>query len=158
MEIHQRQKAGPDCHRLTTMVKRSIDQNLRMKIFETRSGNFETSAVVKNQRTKQREQIIVRDCWQWKTKRQCSKRDSCSFRHDTKKRAKSNTAESSSEIFYATESERNASRTRSHRVPVVECLDGLARITSKELAITHFVENGTLQNACSTRPRAVQKE
>ena len=41
------------------------------------------------------------------------------------------------------------------RVPVVECLDGLARITSKELAITHFVKGGTLQNACSTRPRVV---
>ena len=40
-------------------------------------------------------------------------------------------------------------------VPVVECLDGLARITSKELAITHFVKDGTLQNACSTRPRVV---
>ena len=40
-------------------------------------------------------------------------------------------------------------------VPVVECLDGPARITSKELAITHFVKNGTLQNACSTRPRVV---
>ena len=38
-------------------------------------------------------------------------------------------------------------------VPVVECLDGLARITSKELAITHFLKGGTLQNACSTRPR-----
>ena len=31
----------------------------------------------------------------------------------------------------------------------------LQRITSEELAITHFVKNGTLQNACSTRPRAV---
>ena len=41
------------------------------------------------------------------------------------------------------------------RVPVVECLDGLARITSKELAITHFMKSGTLQNACSTRPRVV---
>ena len=41
------------------------------------------------------------------------------------------------------------------KVPVVECLDGLARITSKELAITHFVKSGTLQNACSTRPRVV---
>ena len=41
------------------------------------------------------------------------------------------------------------------KVPVVECIDGLARITSKELAITHFVKNGTLQNACSTRPRVV---
>ena len=40
-------------------------------------------------------------------------------------------------------------------VPVVECLDGLARITSKELASTHSVKSGTLQNACSTRPRVV---
>ena len=40
-------------------------------------------------------------------------------------------------------------------VPVVERLDGLARITLEELAITHFVKGGTLQNACSTRPRVV---
>ena len=40
-------------------------------------------------------------------------------------------------------------------VPVEECFDGPARITSKELAITHFVKSGTLQNACSTRPRVV---
>ena len=41
------------------------------------------------------------------------------------------------------------------RVPVVECLDGLAKIASKELAPIHSVKNGTLQNACSTRPRVV---
>ena len=40
-------------------------------------------------------------------------------------------------------------------VPVVECLDCLAMVTSKELATTHFVKSGTLQNACSTRPRVV---
>ena len=40
-------------------------------------------------------------------------------------------------------------------VAAVECLDGLARITLAELAITHLVKNGTLQNACSTRPRVV---
>ena len=40
-------------------------------------------------------------------------------------------------------------------VPVVECLGGLARITLEEHAITHFVNNDTLQNACSTRPRVV---
>ena len=40
-------------------------------------------------------------------------------------------------------------------VPVVECLDGHARITSKELAPIHSVKSGTLQNACSTRPRVV---
>ena len=39
------------------------------------------------------------------------------------------------------------------KVPVVECLDGLARITSKELAPFLFVKSGTLQNACSSCPR-----
>ena len=38
---------------------------------------------------------------------------------------------------------------------MVECLDGFARITSKELATTYFVKGGTLQNACSRRPRVV---
>ena len=32
---------------------------------------------------------------------------------------------------------------------MVECFDGFARITSKELASTHSVKSGTLQNACS---------
>ena len=39
--------------------------------------------------------------------------------------------------------------------PAVECIDGLARITSKELATTRSVKSGTLQNPCSTRPRVV---
>ena len=38
---------------------------------------------------------------------------------------------------------------------MVECLDGPARITLKELAPIHSVKSGTLQNACSTRPRVV---
>ena len=38
---------------------------------------------------------------------------------------------------------------------VVECRDGFARITLEELAITHSVKDGTLQNACTTRPRMV---
>ena len=41
------------------------------------------------------------------------------------------------------------------KVPAVECIDGLARITSKELARTRSVKSGTHQNACSTRPRVV---
>ena len=41
------------------------------------------------------------------------------------------------------------------RVPAAECLDGLARITSNELAPIHSVKSGTLQNACSTSPRVV---
>ena len=37
------------------------------------------------------------------------------------------------------------------KAPVVECRDGLARITSKELAITHFVKNGTSRMHCKTK-------
>ena len=50
MEIHQK-KAGPDYYRLKTMVKRSIEQNLRNRNFEARNGNYERNAVVKNQGT-----------------------------------------------------------------------------------------------------------
>ena len=39
------------------------------------------------------------------------------------------------------------------RVPVEECLDCPARITSKELAPIHSVKSGILQNACSTSRR-----
>ena len=53
------------------------------------------------------------------------------------------------------ERERRKPEVPEEEVPVVECLDGHARITSKELAPIHFVKSGTLQNACSTRPRAV---
>ena len=138
------------------MVKRSIEQEIRNKNFGTRSGNFEKNAVVKNQGTEQRVQRILGDCWQWETNGQCVKGNNCSFRHDINKRGKITPSIPSPNSFMQ-QNERNASRTRSprRRVPVVECLDGLARITSKELAITHFVKNCTLQNACSKRHRVV---
>ena len=79
LEIHQK-KAGPDYHRLKTMVKRSIEQEIRNKNFGARSGNFEKNAVVKNQGTKQRERRSLGDCGQWKANGQCSKGDKCSFR------------------------------------------------------------------------------
>ena len=85
------------------MVKRSIEQDLRNMNFGARNGNYEKNAVVKNQVTKQREQRILGDCWQWKAKGQCSKGDNCSFRHDINMRAKSDTAESVSELFHAAE-------------------------------------------------------
>ena len=87
MEIHQK-KLGPDYHRLKTIVKRSIEQNLRMKNFEARNENYERNAVVKNRETKHRVQRILGDCWQWETNGQCVKGDNCSFRHDANKRGK----------------------------------------------------------------------
>ena len=113
MEIHQK-KAGPAYHRLKTMVKRSIEQNLRIKNFESRNGNYETNAVVKNQETKQREQRTLEDCSQWKANGQCSTGHNCSFRHDINKRAKT-TQPNPSPSSSTRQNERNASRTRSPR-------------------------------------------
>ena len=58
LEIHQK-KMGPDYHKLKTMVKRSIEQDLRNRNFGARNGNYERNAVVKNQGTKQRGQRIL---------------------------------------------------------------------------------------------------
>ena len=107
LEIHQK-KAGFDYHRLKTMVKRSIKQNLRIKNFEVRNGNYERS------RGQQREQRTPGDCWQWKANGQCSKGDNCSFRHDINKRAKT-TQTNPSPSSSTRQNERNASRTRSPR-------------------------------------------
>ena len=137
LEIHQK-KLGPDYHRLKTMVKRIIEQDIRSKNFGTRNGNYEKNAVVKNQGTKQRVQRILRDCWQWETSGQCVKGDNCSFRHDINKRGKVTPSNPSPNSFMQ-QNKRKSSRTRSPR----KCLDGLAKITSKEFAITHFMKSGT---------------
>ena len=111
LEIH-RKKAGPDFHRLKAMLKRSIEQEIRNKIFGARSGNFEKNAVVKNQGTKQRVQRILGDCWQWETNGQCVKGNNCSFRHDMNKRGKVSPSNPSQNSFKR-QNERKPSRTRS---------------------------------------------
>ena len=113
MEIHQK-KAGPDFHRLKTMVKRSIEQNLRIKNFRTRNGNYERNAVVKNHGTKQRGQRILGECWQWETNGQCVKGDNCSFRHDINQRGKVTPSNPSPNSFMQKD-EKKASKTRSPR-------------------------------------------
>ena len=155
LEIHQK-KLGLDYHRLKTMVKRSIEQDIQNKNFGARNGNYEKNAVVKNQ-GKQRVKRILGDCWQWEPNGQCIKGDNCSFRHDVDKRGKITQSNTSPNSFMQQNERKNIENPKSQRekVPVAECLDGLARITSKELAIIHFVKGGTIQNACSTRPRVV---
>ena len=109
LEFHQK-KLGPDYHRLKTMVKRSIEQEIRNKNFGNRIGNYEKNAVVKNQGTKQRVQRILGDCWPWETNGQCVKGDNCSFRHDVNKRGKITQPNPSPNSFMQ-QNERNASRT-----------------------------------------------
>ena len=92
LETHQK-NLGPDYHRLKTIVKRSIEQEIRNNNFGSRSGNFEKNAVVKNQGTKQRVHRILGDCWQWETNGQCR------FRHDMNKRGKVTPSNPSSHSF-----------------------------------------------------------
>ena len=155
LETHQK-KLGLDYHRLKATVKRSIEQEIRKKNFGIRNGNYEKNAVVKNQGTNQRVQRILGDCWQWETNGQCVKGDNCSFRHDMNKRGKSSPSNPSPNSFMR-QNERKSSRTRSPRgkSPSGRMSRWPARITLEELAITNFVKNGTLQNACTTRPRVV---
>ena len=155
LEIHQK-KLGPDYHRLKTMVKRSIEQDIRNRNFEARNGNYERNAVVKIQGTKQRGQRIPGDCWQWEANGPRSTRDNCSFRHDTNKRAKL-TQPNPSPSSFVQQIERNASRTRSPRGKSPS--GGVSRWPRKDYAngtcTNSLCENGILQNACSTSPRVV---
>ena len=113
LETHQK-KLGLDNHNLTTMAKRSIEQEIWNENFGNRNGNFEKNALVQNQGTKQRVQRIFGDCWQWEANGQCVKGDNCSFRHDMNKRGKSHTIKSVPNSFMR-QSERKSSRTRSPR-------------------------------------------
>ena len=122
----QQKKLGPDCFRLKTMVKRSVEQEIRNNNFGIRNGNFEKNAVVKNQGTKQRVQRILGDCWQWETNGQYVKGDNCSFRHDINKLGQVTPSNPSSNSFMQ-QNERKSSRTRSprRRSPSGRMLQGL---------------------------------
>ena len=154
--VWTQKKLGPDYHRLKTMVKRSIEQDIRNKNFEARNGNYERNAVVKNQGTEQRGKRTLGDCWQWETNGQCVKGDNCSFRHDTNKRGKLHNQIRLRILSCSRVSENHREpEVPEAEVPAVERLDGPARITLEELAPIHSVKSGALQNACSTRPRVV---
>ena len=86
MEIHQK-ISMPNYQKLKTMVKRSVDQKLRLRKFDARNERIETGAVVKN-----RKELIGFEgrkgtCYQWKENGQCSKGDKCSFWHESNDRA-----------------------------------------------------------------------
>ena len=87
MEIHQK-VSMPSYQKLKTIVKRSIDQKLRLRNFDTRQGKIETGAVVKSRKGLIGVERGKGICYQWKEKSQCSKGDQCSFRHESDARAK----------------------------------------------------------------------
>ena len=133
------------------MVKRSIEQNLRINNFGARNGNYERNAVVKNQGTKQREQRTVGDFGSGKPTGSVLKEtiavsvtiSICVQKQHSRILLRALLRDRMREMHREPE-------VPEARVPVEERLDCLARITSKELAPTHSVKNGILQNACST--------
>ena len=57
------------------MVKRNIDQKLRLPNLDVRHGKIEPGAVVKSQRGPSGIKRGKGICYQWKEKEQCSKGD-----------------------------------------------------------------------------------
>ena len=84
MEIHQK-KSMPNYKK--TLLKRSIDQKLRLRNFDARQEKIETGVVVKNRKGLSGVEGGQGICHQWKEKGQCSKGDQCSFRHESNNRA-----------------------------------------------------------------------
>ena len=69
------------------MVKRSIDQKLRLRNFDARHGRIESGAVIKSRKGVIGVEGGKGTRYQWKEKGQCSKGDRCSFRHEAQDRA-----------------------------------------------------------------------
>ena len=87
MEIHQKMSM-PNYQKLT-IVKRSLDQKLRLRKIDARNEKIETGAVVTSRRGSSGIERGKGVCYQWKAKGQCSRGDQCSFRLDSDERAKS---------------------------------------------------------------------
>ena len=106
MVIHQKISMR-HYQKLKTMVKRSIDEKLRLRNFDARYGRIETGAVIKNRKGTRGIEGGRGTCYQWKEKGQCSKGDQCSFRHESNDRAQK------PEHTAATPSEPSMTRGRS---------------------------------------------
>ena len=86
MEIHQKVSV-PNYRKLKTMVKRSMDQRLRLRNFDARHGRTESGAVVKSRKGLIDVEGGKRFLLPVERKGQCSQGDRCSFRHETQVRA-----------------------------------------------------------------------
>ena len=62
-----------------TMMKRSMDQKLRLRNFDARHGKIETRVVVKSRKGMNGVEGGKGTCYQWKEKGQCSKGDQMQF-------------------------------------------------------------------------------
>ena len=140
MEIHQKISMR-NCQKLKTMVKRSIDQKLRLRNFDARHGRIGTGAVVKNRKGLTGVEWWKGICYQWKEKGQCSMGDQCSLRHESNDRAQKLTPKA------ATLSEPSMTK-----VTLMWFFDNRVDIIWKVLARDRFVSIGIVPNVwfCKT--------
>ena len=141
LETHHK-KLGPDYHILKAMVKRSIEQEIRNKNFgdqkrkfwEERRGQESGNKTACTKNTRRLLAMGNQRAMRERRQLQFPPRMSISVENDTIK--------SVSEFFHAAERVKIIENPKApeEQVPVVECRDGLARITLEELAITHFVK------------------
>ena len=129
------------------MVKRSINQKLRLRNFDARRGRIESEGG-------------KGICYQWKEKGKCSKGDQCSFWRESTDRAKPTPKA-------ATPSEPSLSRGRSvlrkkvvsvAKVTTVPFFDNRADTVWKELARDGFVTIGILPNVNSVKQNRAVKQ
>ena len=113
METHQK-ISMPNYQKLKTMVKRSVNQKVRLRNFDARHGKIETRAVVKNRKGLSGVEAGKDIRYQWKEKSPCSEGDQCSFGHDGDKRA-TPTPKTFPSSEPPTQKGRSASRKRSLR-------------------------------------------
>ena len=78
MEIHKK-ISKPNYHKLKTMVKRSIDQKLRLRDFDARNERIETGAVFTSRRGLSGIERGKGVCYQWKAKGQLFERRPMQF-------------------------------------------------------------------------------
>ena len=114
MEIHQT-ISMPNYQKLKTLVKRSVDQKLRLRNFDARHGRIETAAVVKNRKGLCGVEGGEGTCYQGKEKGQCSKGDQCSFRHESNDRTQKPTPKAATPSEPSMTRGRSVSRKRSIR-------------------------------------------
>ena len=77
MEFHQKISMF-DCRKLTTMVKRSVDQKLRLRNFDARNERIDIGAVVTSRRGLSGVDRGHGVCYRWKAQEQCPSEDKCS--------------------------------------------------------------------------------
>ena len=79
-----RNNGQPSYSRLKTSVRLRIDQTMRTRNFRVRNETVEKGPVTKSQKGKKAYvEKKVGACHQWTGTGQCSRRDSCSFSHNT---------------------------------------------------------------------------